>query len=172
MQILKFATVLLVVGSGLAGAGTANAQTTYAAGAALVLDESSLRREVHPFQDPMYVTHQFGNDLLQLEDVKELCVASEKTLGELDEDPPPDQCVPPNGACTTSDQCCEEAPVCLDDPDTPDTGLVCLPPPAECVPLLGACSSSAECCKEAPVCFDTGLVPGLDDIGFACLFFD
>jgi hypothetical protein len=48
-----------------------------------------IQSDPEPGQDPLYLTNQFGDDIVQLKNVKELCVPSQKTLGSTERETSP-----------------------------------------------------------------------------------
>lgn len=63
------------------------------------------------------------------------------------------ECQAPDEPCWRNDDCCEEAPVCFPDPDSPDPSN----PVQTCIACRSAtqtCRDDGDCCPEAGNCFD------------------
>ncbi len=131
------------------GPFTVGAETKDAQGQALPLVEClpgscELQPVPADLDITLFLANQFGNDLLQLEKVKELCLPSEKTLGE---------------------RAPGSAPECVDDTDCP-ANEVCDEIPGVCCPesFTQSCGIAADCCVPGALCLD---IPSL---GFVCVF--
>ena len=90
-----------------------------------------------PFEDPLFVTNQFGNKALLLDDVKELCVPSEKRVGN----------------CALDGEFCNDAAECCVVGSTCDANLCTDPGPAACVDPFQPCVLGAgDCCDPGIDC--------------------
>ena len=111
-----------------------------------------------PFEDPLFVANQFGNEALLLEEVKELCVPSEKTVGN--------NCALVGEFCNDAAECCVVGSTC-------DANVCTDPAPAACIPPFGGpcfnVGSGAECCDPLPP-NDPGC--GVCIVGGTCFVFD